>query len=126
MTFRQVIFPSLRIKNFSFLKRNETWINVFLIDLFSAPLVTFLGKNKHVTPNQLTVVSAILFFIGAVLLFFVKISTIFVSFVFFLSILLDSMDGQLARLRGETSRYGALLDAAFDMLSHGIGLSLVG
>jgi phosphatidylglycerophosphate synthase len=36
------------------------------------------------------------------------------------------MDGKLARLRGVKSQFGGIVDQSFDMLKHGVGLTLVG
>jgi len=124
------LFPSWRKKKCSFLKDNEAWWTVFVLDLFAVPSVIILGKlhkyGKLTTPNGISVTSFVFFFLGVALLFVRPHNNAYFTLCFFLGSVLDGMDGKLARLQGETSQLGAIVDALFDMLNHSLGLMLVG
>jgi len=122
--------PSWRRQKYPFLKDNETWWVVLVLDLFAVPGVIILGKlrkyEKLITPNGISLTSFVFFFLGITLLFIRPHNNAYFTLCFFLSSVLDCMDGKLARLRGETSQLGVIVDAFFDMLNHSLGLMLVG
>lgn len=124
------LFPSWRKKRYAFLKRNDIWWTVLILNLFAVPgtiIADKLGKHLRViTPNGISVTSFVFFFLGVTLLFMRPHNNAYFTLCFFLGSVLDAMDGQLARLRGETSQLGVIVDALFDMLNHSLGLMLVG
>ncbi|MBN1263541.1 MAG: CDP-alcohol phosphatidyltransferase family protein [Candidatus Pacebacteria bacterium] len=81
-------------------------------------LVGYLKKTK-ITPNQISVFR-LLVFIPLLAFFFSRGSYLFnlvASFLFFFFQVLDSVDGQLARLKNLTSDFGALLEQLGDRLN---------
>ncbi len=80
---------------------------------FTVPLAEKLKDNPYVTPNRLTWAS---FFIAGILapLFILKGLLPLAGILVYIGALLDSLDGDLARVRGETSKEGAILDAVLD------------
>ncbi|MDC7226169.1 MAG: CDP-alcohol phosphatidyltransferase family protein [Spirochaetales bacterium] len=82
-------------------------------------LARFVTKRSiHLTPNQITVIGFIILLIGLILLPFtantllVLISYLLLAF----SYVLDSVDGQLARVRNMCSPFGEWLDHSLDGL----------
>lgn len=88
--------------------------------LVNRPLARRIAAAAYVaglTPNQVTLVSALLSALGIVLLAILSPSVglaVAVSISLVLAYLLDSADGQLARLRGGGSRSGEWLDHTID------------
>jgi phosphatidylglycerophosphate synthase len=84
------------------------------------PVGRVLAASAHVlglTPNQVTVVSAVATATGAALLVLVPpslVNSVMVWFFLALGFCLDSADGQLARLRGGGSLAGEWLDHVVD------------
>lgn len=75
-----------------------------------------LAKTK-ITPNQVTVFSIILGMISAVFFFFGNYSFLLIGVLLLqMSILLDYVDGNLARLKSEESIFGEWLDNSGDLL----------
>ena len=101
------LFPSWRKKRYAFLKRNEVWWTVLVLDLFAIPVTILLAKlRKHIgriTPNGVSLLSFVIFFLGVTLLLVRPNDNAYFTLCFFVSCVLDAMDGKLARLRGETS-----------------------
>jgi len=124
------LFPSWRKKQYSFLKDNDVWWTVLVLNLFAIPGTIIAAKlSKHlrsITPNGISVTSFVFFFLGVTLLFIRPHNNAYFTLCFFLCSVFDAMDGQLARLRHETSQLGVIVDAFFDMLNHSLGLMLVG
>lgn len=74
-------------------------------------IINTLGRLP-ITPNQWTVISLIVALIG---LYFVIVQDFFVATVLFLfSLLLDLVDGSIARARGMASNTGAYVDTIVD------------
>jgi len=120
-------FPSWRFQRFSFLKEEAVWYSVFITDWISIPLTYLCARlGGLVSPNGVSAVSCLGFFISVVLMFTLPGQNLYYTLGFIFSAILDDVDGKLARLRKETSTLGELADAFFDMWAHGLGLSLVG
>ena len=119
-------FPSYRKKKYPFLKDNEVWYCVFITDYFTIPLTIFLSKFSFFTPNAISATGFLLFSLTVVSMFLFPSLIWLHVFGSFLYVLCDDTDGKLARIKGEASDFGEGVDAFFDMLVHGIGLSLVG
>ena len=81
------------------------------------PLVYFL-KETPVTPNQVTAASALLAIFAA---YFFSLgdahSMIQGGIIFEISLILDSVDGQLARAKGMASEWGRIVDGIGDYVS---------
>jgi phosphatidylglycerophosphate synthase len=86
-----------------------------LLYFITWPLVFFLRRTK-ITPNQIALLSFLigLGFITGIFLGWVREYPIIMSLLLLARVLLDCADGQLARVKGETSNLGALYDLASD------------
>src|SRR4051812_19723145 len=94
----------------------DYWINRRV-----AGLLVLLLARLPVTPNQVTIASGMMGVLSGVLIGSARVDApwqVPVGGVFlFLSILLDCADGQLARLRKESSMVGRALDGYVDVVS---------
>jgi phosphatidylglycerophosphate synthase len=78
--------------------------------------------SRNLTPNQITVISAVMTFSGLALLILVDPTTgtaFLVTILLMLGYALDSADGQLARLTGKGSAAGEWLDHTVDAFKEG-------
>ncbi len=81
-------------------------------------LVVKAFAGTRVTPNQLTLISSVIgLAAGAAYLGATRGWFIAAGFLVMLSSVFDCADGQLARLKGLGSRYGAYLDLFFDRIT---------
>jgi phosphatidylglycerophosphate synthase len=107
-----------------FLKAQDSWLDVLVLDLVTIPLTRAVARIGVVSPNAVTwfglltrVASVALFFrdevVGAVVLFG-------------LGLLADGVDGKLARLTGRTSAFGGRLDYFGDVALYGVLTVAVG
>ena len=94
-----------------FLKSQDSWIDVLVLDHFTVPLTYLLARTPF-TPNAVTIggiaariVSAIFFFHGHVAIG---------AAAFGVGLLADGVDGKLARHTGRSSRVGGQLDYTSD------------
>lgn len=90
-----------------------------LANSFTPPLVRLLAKTP-LTPNVLTWLG-FLITVGAAALI-VTDHFMAAGIVVLVAGLFDLLDGALARLTNETSRFGAILDSSLDRLSEGVVL----
>jgi len=132
--------PSWRRKKYPFLKDNEAWWIVLVLDLLAIPLSLIANKfEKYIniaapnqprlnfmTPNSISLASFVMFYLGISILFVYPDKNLAYTACFFTSVLLDAVDGKLARISGTKSSFGAIVDAFFDMLNHSLGLVLIG
>ena len=92
----------------------DAWWTVLVVDPVALRLLPALAARPWVTPLRLTLVGAALS-AGSVPAFatehYVVGALLFQAGFFF-----DCLDGKLARMRGETSAVGALLDQGLDVL----------
>jgi phosphatidylglycerophosphate synthase len=81
-----------------------------------AALVVYLLKDTRVTPNQVTFLSLLVAAVSGAMMVFLPghLWLVAAIILFELSFVLDCADGQLARVRGTTSRLGHLLDFLMD------------
>ncbi len=84
---------------------------------FSRPLAERLSGVNLVTPNLLTGGALVVALLSAFAVAFLPSGGLVPALLFLLSNFLDSLDGDLARARGQTTKKGALLDAVFDRVS---------
>jgi hypothetical protein len=98
-------------------KPNDIFWNRFVARPLAAPLVAALERTR-VTPNQITLLSLVVFLAAAGLLVLLpgRSGLITAIVVLELSYVLDCVDGQLARLRGQSSPVGAHFDFLMDEL----------
>jgi len=90
-------------------KEVDAFVTVVLIDPIAIPLARILAKLR-VHPNNITVIG-ILVAISAAVLFAIGPSYWpLASVMYYISILLDCVDGKVARATGKVSRFGKLLD----------------
>ncbi len=82
----------------------------------TVPLAYKLRDKREITPNRITLLGFIFSGILAPLLILNGL-LVFAGVFVYLGALLDSLDGDLARARGESSKEGAILDAVLDRYS---------
>src|SRR3954451_19763802 len=92
-------------------ERDAVW-TAYVIDPLAAPLVARLRGVRAVTPNRLTVCSALVALVAA--LAFAVGPLLVGAALSQLSFLLDCMDGKLAAARGERNPNGRLYDVISD------------
>lgn len=97
-----------------------------LIDyVFHRPVASLLVKvlaRTSITPNQVTLVSGALALLAAGAVLFARPGSAtwlmpLAAVLYFASVIFDCSDGQLARLRGESSIFGRALDGFIDAIS---------
>jgi len=97
--------------DFSKAKKEHDEYTVRIIKVLVRPFAKFIIKHTTITPNQMSFLSLI---IGLTSLFFLfrggYISTIIGASLAFLYLICDIIDGQIARVKGLTSKLGAWLD----------------
>jgi phosphatidylglycerophosphate synthase len=101
----------------------DSWWGRFFLDPFSIRLTWLVVNFTRLTPNAVTLLtipfslaSAALFYLGQ------PIYLIFGAFLYEFGFLLDTVDGKLARLKGESSRLGASLDIYLDSIGFFVNL----
>jgi len=83
----------------------------------SMPIARFLYPFDFITPNQITWFHYFLIILGSMILIFAEKNIVLLFFVglcLWLSAMVDGIDGQLARLRGTSSKKGEWLDHILD------------
>jgi hypothetical protein len=99
------------------MKARDAWWTVAVIDPIAGPLVRLVGPVRSITPNLLTLLSAVVA-AGAVAAFAVGWLAVG-ALLFQASFVIDCMDGKLASLRGQFSPYGGFFDVVADTLRFG-------
>jgi len=96
-------------------KKRDAWWTIFLVDPLAGRLVVPVANRTNITPNQLTILAALLG-IGAAASFWQATTWWFIAgaVLFHLSFVIDCMDGKIARLKGTGSYFGVWLDFLFD------------
>ena len=97
------------------LKERDSWWTVYLVDPIAVRLVRPVANRTSVTPNQLTVL-ALFLGLGAAVCFALGYREFLLlgAVLYYLSFLVDCMDGKLARLTGTESVFGAWVDYVTD------------
>jgi phosphatidylglycerophosphate synthase len=93
-------------------KRRDAWWTVLIVDPLAAPLVRLLARVRAVTPNRVTVASVAIALLSAAA--WVRGHPVAAALLFQGAFLLDCIDGKLAGLRDQQSRYGAWVDSVAD------------
>lgn len=105
----------------------EEWVDEVLHRPLARQLVKLLVRTP-ITPNQVTLLSALVGVLGSLALvrgIDVPAWRLVAGALLFLSVVLDCCDGQLARAKGISSTYGAILDGIADYVV-GVALGLAG
>ena len=118
-------YPVVKSDKLFFLNTKSAWLSAFIGNLFTVPFVLIFKNKRFINPNAISLMSLIFFFSAALFYLINPSLSIYCSVGFFFSFLLDSTDGKLARIRGEGSKFGGLLDATIDLLCHSLGLVIV-
>ena len=90
--------------------------DIYLNRWLAAPIVKLL-LNTKVTPNQVTGVSLVVGVSGAILLLIKDLSPLYSAMLIYLALILDCVDGQLARVRDQESLSGKIMDGLVDYLN---------
>jgi phosphatidylglycerophosphate synthase len=98
-------------------KYKDAWWTVLLVDPVAAPVVAFIANYTPITPNALTF-TALLLGLASAGAFWLHTWPWLVAgaVLYHLSFTLDCMDGKVARLKGNGSAIGGLLDYIFDRI----------
>jgi phosphatidylglycerophosphate synthase len=97
------------------LKWKDAWWTVLLVDPVVAPAVAFVANRTPITPNAITAMSLLLGVACAGAFWLHTWAWLLVgALLYHLSFTLDCMDGKVARLKGNGSAIGGLLDYIFD------------
>jgi hypothetical protein len=98
-------------------KPKDAWWTVLLVDPPAAPLVAFIANRTSITPNAITCASLLLGLACAgVFLLHTWMWLVVGAVLYHLSFSLDCLDGKVARLKGNGSAFGGLLDYIFDRI----------
>jgi phosphatidylglycerophosphate synthase len=99
------------------LKWKDAWWTVLLVDPVVAPAVAFIANRTPITPNAITVTSLLLGLACAGAFWLHTWTWLLIgALLYHLSFTLDCMDGKVARLKGNGSAIGGLLDYIFDRI----------
>jgi phosphatidylglycerophosphate synthase len=99
------------------LKFKDAWWTVLLVDPVVAPMVAVVANRTSITPNAITYLSLLLGLASAAAFLLHTWAWLGVgAALYYLSFALDCMDGKVARLKGNGSPIGGLLDYIFDRL----------
>ncbi|MGH2698607.1 MAG: CDP-alcohol phosphatidyltransferase family protein [Actinomycetota bacterium] len=108
-------------------KKRDYWWTVLAVDPVALPLVRLFAKRRWLTPDQVSFISLLVgLAVGPVFATATRAGLIAGAVLFYLSFMLDCVDGKLARATGVSSPKGELLDRIGDgarRASAGIGLS---
>ncbi|GAA4581147.1 hypothetical protein GCM10023194_11520 [Planotetraspora phitsanulokensis] len=95
-------------------KSRDAWWTVFMVDPIACRLALLVANHTSLTPNALTGLSMLLGF-GSVAAFGVGELAIGAA-LFYLSFMVDCMDGKIARLKGTGTPFGLWLDFVGDRI----------
>lgn len=118
----------MNIKEIKKIARKKNY-DSFWLDLLPrrfGSYIVYLLQKTSITPNHITILSFISSIFG-ILLIAATPYKIIGAFFYFIGLVLDCTDGQLARLKGMGSKFGKWLDGFVDEMVRGllyIGLSL--
>lgn len=95
-------------------KRKDSWWTVFLVDPVACRLTLLVANHTSITPNGLTRFSLILGMCSAIC--FAAGRLVPGALLFYLSFMVDCMDGKIARLKGTGTAFGLWLDYVGDRI----------
>jgi hypothetical protein len=95
----------------------EEWIDLHFFRPLGYGIARRLVPLKRVTPDQVTLASLLIGLAAGHLLYYESVTLNVLGVVLFVvSDIFDSADGQLARMRGTSTRFGRILDGVSDNL----------
>ncbi|WP_326635694.1 CDP-alcohol phosphatidyltransferase family protein [Streptosporangium sp. NBC_01755] len=95
-------------------KRKDSWWTVFLVDPVACRLTLLIANHTSITPNGLTRFSLILGMCSAIC--FASGRLVAGALLFYVSFMVDCMDGKIARLKGTGTAFGLWLDYVGDRI----------
>ncbi|MEV0350359.1 CDP-alcohol phosphatidyltransferase family protein [Nonomuraea sp. NPDC050680] len=95
-------------------KRRDSWWTVYFVDPVACRAALLVANHTRLTPNQLTVVSLVLGMVSAVCLAMDLLAA--GAAMFYLSFMVDCLDGKIARLKGSGTPFGLWLDYVGDRI----------
>ncbi|GAA3471715.1 CDP-alcohol phosphatidyltransferase family protein [Nonomuraea roseola] len=95
-------------------KRRDSWWTVYFVDPAACRVAMLVANHTAITPNGLTVFSLILGMGSAVCLGVNQLAA--GAVLFYLSFMIDCVDGKIARLKGTGTPFGLWLDYVGDRI----------
>lgn len=96
-------------------KKRDYWWTVFFTDPVALPLVRLLARRRWFTPDQISVVALIMgLAVGPVFALGTRPALLAGGVLFYVTFVVDCIDGKLARALQITSHRGAALDRVSD------------
>ncbi|MEV4353193.1 CDP-alcohol phosphatidyltransferase family protein [Nonomuraea sp. NPDC049625] len=93
-------------------KRRDSWWTVYFVDPVACRVALPIANHTQLTPNGLTVLSLVLGAVSATC--FALNHHVAGAVVFYLSFMIDCVDGKIARLKGTGTPFGLWLDYVGD------------
>ncbi|MDP4506468.1 CDP-alcohol phosphatidyltransferase family protein [Nonomuraea turcica] len=93
-------------------KRRDSWWTVYFVDPVACRVALPVANRTRLTPNALTVFSLVLGMVSAACLAMNQL--VAGAVVFYLSFMIDCVDGKIARLKGTGTPFGLWLDYVGD------------
>ncbi|MEU4578148.1 CDP-alcohol phosphatidyltransferase family protein [Nonomuraea sp. ATR24] len=93
-------------------KRRDSWWTVYFVDPVACRVALAVANRTRITPNELTVTSLVLGMISAACLATDRL--VAGAVLFYLSFMIDCVDGKIARLKGTGTPFGLWLDYVGD------------
>ncbi|MCW2877018.1 MAG: hypothetical protein JWQ95_1118 [Sphaerisporangium sp.] len=95
-------------------KRRDSWWTVFMVDPVACRVALFVANRTEITPNALTRFSLVLGMASAVC--FAANRLVLGAVLFYVSFMIDCVDGKIARLKGTGTPFGLWLDYVGDRI----------
>ncbi|MFD1931440.1 MULTISPECIES: CDP-alcohol phosphatidyltransferase family protein [Nonomuraea] len=95
-------------------KRRDSWWTVCFVDPVACRVALFVANRSNITPNGLTVFSLVLGMASAGCLAAGQLAA--GAVLFYLSFMIDCVDGKIARLKGTGTPFGLWLDFMGDRI----------
>ncbi|MEV7967223.1 CDP-alcohol phosphatidyltransferase family protein [Sphaerisporangium sp. NPDC088356] len=95
-------------------KRRDSWWTVFMVDPVACRVALFVANRTEITPNALTRFSLVLGMVSAGL--FAANQLVLGAVLFYVSFMIDCVDGKIARLKGTGTPFGLWLDYVGDRI----------
>ncbi|MFC7382598.1 CDP-alcohol phosphatidyltransferase family protein [Sphaerisporangium rhizosphaerae] len=95
-------------------KRRDSWWTVFMVDPVACRVALFVANHTEITPNALTRFSLVLGMVSAGC--FAMGHLVLGAVLFYVSFMIDCVDGKIARLKGTGTPFGLWLDYVGDRI----------
>ncbi len=95
-------------------KRRDSWWTVYFVDPVACRVALPVANHTRITPNGLTVLSLVLGVASATC--FAMNQLLAGAAIFYLSFMIDCVDGKIARLKGTGTPFGLWLDYVGDRI----------